>query len=73
MVRVFLAVLAAASLAGCATMKGDKTVCPEYRGLHCATAPECSMDQARGCRVCQCQAADRSDGRLPTGVPPDLR
>jgi hypothetical protein len=65
----------AAMLSGCAAIaKRDTTVCAEYRGLFCATAPECSMDQARGCRVCQCSpAAADVNGNLPTGVAPDQR
>lgn len=62
-------------LASCATLKADQTVCPEYRDLRCATAPECSMDVARGCRVCRCSPATGDDqkGTLPSGVPPDRR
>lgn len=67
-------ILLAVSLTGCATLKSDKTVCSEYRDLRCATAPECSMDAERGCRVCQCSpAAQGQEGGLPTGVPPDRR
>ena len=32
----------------------DKDLCPESQGIHCATAPDCTRDSARGCRVCQC-------------------
>ena len=32
----------------------DKDLCPESQGMHCATAPDCTRDSARGCRVCQC-------------------
>lgn len=77
--RVWSASIAGAALvaaaSGCATMKADATVCPEYRNLRCATAPECSMDEQRGCRVCACspaRAADR-EGNLPNPVAPDLR
>ncbi|MBI5542835.1 MAG: hypothetical protein HY901_03025 [Deltaproteobacteria bacterium] len=58
---------------GCATAKSDRTVCPEHRDLRCATALECSMDHARGCRVCQCSPATGVNGQLPSGVPPDQR
>ncbi|MGC4122258.1 MAG: hypothetical protein QM765_48280 [Myxococcales bacterium] len=68
-----LPLLMSAGLSGCATLKSDKTVCPEYRDLRCATAPECSMDAERGCRVCQCAPSRTEDGKLPTGVPPDHR
>jgi hypothetical protein len=63
------------TLGGCATLKGDRTVCPEYRDMRCATPPECSMDEARGCRVCQCSRPVGADstGTLPSGVPPDRR
>ena len=32
----------------------DKDLCPESQALRCATAPDCTRDSARGCRVCQC-------------------
>lgn len=61
-------------LGACATLSSDASVCPEYRDVRCATAPECSVDRDRGCRVCQCSAAGAEDGReLPTAVPPDER
>ncbi|BDG10593.1 hypothetical protein [Anaeromyxobacter paludicola] len=63
------------ALAGCATLRSDETVCPEYRDLRCLTAPECSLDRTRGCRVCQCRKVDaapaKEDGRLPSNLPPD--
>lgn len=72
--------LAVAMLAaGCAWTKPlahDLTVCPEYRDLRCLTAPDCSMDEKRGCRVCQCGPGpgEKGDtGRLETHVPPDQR
>lgn len=54
--RAFLLALALATgpLVGCASLKNDKTVCPEYRELRCMAAPDCSLDQSRGCRVCRC-------------------
>ena len=58
--------------AGCATLKSNKTVCPEYRDLRCATAPECSMDYPRGCQVCQCTSGKLTpEGEVRTHVPPD--
>ncbi|HET9596643.1 MAG TPA: hypothetical protein VFP65_13730 [Anaeromyxobacteraceae bacterium] len=60
--RTLLAALAVLA-AGCAHLKGDDTVCPEYRDLRCATAPECAMDAARGCQVCRCAP--------PAYVPPE--
>ena len=70
----FAALTVIGILDGCATLRGDRTVCPEYRDMRCATIPECSMDAARSCRVCQCSppVAD-SKGTLPSGVPPDRR
>jgi len=71
--------LFAVAFASCATMKSDLTVCPEYRGLRCMTAVECSMNAARGCQVCQCSPAGptspgpMSPGPAPTGIPPDRR
>ncbi len=74
--------LAVVSLCGCTTLSTNKTVCAEYRDLICATAPECSMDRARGCQVCQCRPPayfgppanfGREGGGLPSGIPPDRR
>ncbi len=67
--------LAAAAAAACAHPRAAETVCPEYRNLACMTAPECSMDRARGCQVCQCRpsAAGKEAPLPPSGVPPDRR
>ncbi len=51
--RVFLLL----AVASCATLRNDATVCAEYRELRCAAGTSCSMDQARGCKVCQCAKA----------------
>ncbi|MGZ6123348.1 MAG: hypothetical protein ACXWLR_00205 [Myxococcales bacterium] len=66
--RVLLLVLCA--LCSCATPKGDQTVCPEYRGLRCATRISCSMDRARGCQVCQCESAAPQGPDGKPGLPP---
>ena len=73
--RLLLLSLTVAWLAagGCATMTNDTTVCPEYRDLRCATAPECSMDKQRGCRLCSCTAARSTGGEMPSPVQPDIR
>lgn len=42
------------AVGGCAPFHNDTTVCSQYREVRCATAPECSYDRARGCRVCRC-------------------
>jgi hypothetical protein len=52
--------------ASCAHQQKDRTVCPEYRNMRCVAGPRCSMDHARGCRVCQCDAFDQ-----PSEHPPD--
>jgi hypothetical protein len=52
--------------AGCAANKKDHTVCPEYREQRCVAGARCSMDHARGCRVCQCDPVD-----VPSEGPPD--
>ena len=71
---LLLAALSLASTTACATLRKDKTVCAEYREMRCATAPECSYDQGRGCRVCQCSPAGANqDGQLPSGISPDQR
>jgi hypothetical protein len=48
-----LAVSIALLLASACAMN-DKDLCPESQGTRCATAPDCTRDSARGCRVCQC-------------------
>jgi hypothetical protein len=62
-------VLFSSSLAGgsCAHHQKDRTVCPEYRKLRCVAGTRCSMDHARGCRVCQCAPLDQP----PEGPPDD--
>lgn len=77
MARWIVAVALAALAAGCVTptpQRTSMTVCPEYRGIVCATAVDCSMNYERGCQVCQCApaAVDRNRS-LPSGAPPDLR
>jgi hypothetical protein len=53
--------------AGCAQLKANQTVCPEYRDLRCATAPECALDEARGCQLCRCAPPPAV---FPPAVPP---
>jgi hypothetical protein len=69
--------LAWLSLGGCATVGSTmgSDICPEYRSMRCMTAPECSMDQQRGCRVCACSGARPADreGRLTNPIAPDQR
>lgn len=48
-----------ALLTACASLAKDESVCPEYRGLRCPAGATCSMDQARNCRVCQCNPIDK--------------
>lgn len=50
----FSAIVLVLASASCAHHKKDQTVCPEYRSLRCTGGTQCSMDQERGCRVCQC-------------------
>ena len=57
-------------VAGCATLSKDTSVCPEYRNLRCASGTVCSMDQTRGCRVCQCDAGDVQLRPVETSPPP---
>ncbi len=72
--HLIVVLVAALSLFGCAHLQNNQSVCPEYRDIHCATAPECSMDPARGCEVCQCRpAATDAEGNLPSAAPPDRR
>ncbi|HEY3445820.1 MAG TPA: hypothetical protein VGK67_05610 [Myxococcales bacterium] len=69
--RWFGALLAVLLGLGCATLKSNQAVCAEYRELRCAGAPECSMDSARGCQVCQCLSGmNHGEGGLPRGIPP---
>jgi len=64
-VRALLALAAAAATLSCAHFRStnDRTLCPESRELVCLTAPDCSMDEARGCRVCQCSSGVPAGGR----------
>ena len=72
MTRTAIALFAAFALGACATLRNDKTICPEYRNLRCMTAPECSMDAKRGCQVCSCSPATVGPDRAPpSGLPPD--
>jgi len=45
------------ALCACAHVNQDQTVCPESRDLRCLTRTICALDEARGCRVCRCEAA----------------
>jgi hypothetical protein len=72
--RALALLVLSVALGGCATTSKDKTICPEYRSLRCATAPECSFNNERGCFLCQCSPASADqNGSLPTGVAPDRR
>ncbi|HKA88557.1 MAG TPA: hypothetical protein VKE22_12895 [Haliangiales bacterium] len=63
--------LLAALAGGCATLKNDTTVCPEYRDLRCATSVDCAFDNARGCRVCRCaRPEDLPQPPPPSTLPP---
>jgi hypothetical protein len=74
MLRRRVQTLAAFSLMSCAHLQSNESVCPEFRELHCMTAPECSMDPKRGCEVCQCRpAAADAEGKLPPPASPDRR
>jgi hypothetical protein len=65
---MILAILAA--LFGCATLRRDETVCPEYRDIRCLAGAECSVDNPRGCRVCRCNSIDAMS---QDPVAPDVR
>lgn len=54
--RIFLLGLALAAAVGCASMKKDTSVCPEFRNIRCGGDTICTMDPQRGCRTCRCQA-----------------
>jgi hypothetical protein len=60
LVRFAIALVAlVAAASGCATVgSAVADACPESRALRCATPPTCSLDRARGCRVCACSAWD---------------
>ena len=65
-------------LAGCAALKKDTTVCPEYRNLRCMTGTSCQTDKRRGCKVCQCSmdvtegGNEGQQGAVPPGAPQPL-
>jgi hypothetical protein len=43
------------ALLGCASVSSHESgLCPESASLRCMSAPECSMDRSRGCKVCAC-------------------
>lgn len=61
----FAAIVLVLVSASCAHQQKDQTVCPEYRSLRCATGTQCSMDQERGCRVCQCAPLNQLQEESP--------
>ncbi|HYV44001.1 MAG TPA: hypothetical protein VFA20_04025 [Myxococcaceae bacterium] len=65
--RILLGLAAAGLALSCSHFQStkDRTLCPESRDQVCLTVPDCTMDEARGCRVCQCSAA------TPTGTRPE--
>jgi hypothetical protein len=52
-------------LLACAHTPKDKTICPEYRNLTCVGGVNCTMDETRGCRVCQCVGFNTYDSSRP--------
>lgn len=69
-VSIIVLVLASAS---CASRQKDQTVCPEYRSMRCTAGTRCSMDQQRGCRVCQCAPQNQlhEDSADSNALPPE--
>ncbi|WP_428266890.1 hypothetical protein [Haliangium sp.] len=65
MARWMLTVVVLLVCSACAANKKDNTVCPEYRSMRCMAGVRCSMDQERGCRVCQCDSLDGMDPKTP--------
>jgi len=67
--RTLLLLLA---LCACAHLKEDQTVCQESRDVRCLGRTACTMDAARGCRVCRCEAVSTEgpDGRPQPPPPP---
>jgi hypothetical protein len=63
--RALLVLAAAAAALSCAhgAKSKDRTLCPESQALMCLTVPDCTMDEARGCRVCQCSPAGNPGAR----------
>ena len=60
------------ALCACAHGKSDQTICPEYRTQRCLAGQQCSMDKARGCKVCQCEGVVQTgaDGNPTMPDPP---
>ena len=52
--RPHLLAFSVALLLAPACAMNEKDLCPESQGMRCATAPDCTRDSTRGCRVCQC-------------------
>jgi hypothetical protein len=70
----FLLTAVLAVAAGCATLKKDQTVCPEYRNLRCAAGTFCDLDRSRGCKVCRCQSVNTNEDPGPDDTrPPDVQ
>jgi hypothetical protein len=72
LVVVLIAALAPAcrsSRAKSVSTQHEEGVCPEYVDLKCLTIVDCSFDEARGCRVCQCRPWDQGVAEGET-VPP---
>lgn len=70
--RALLLAATAAAALSCAhgsQASKDSTLCPESRELVCLTAPACTMDEARGCRVCQCSPAYQPERPENAGRP----
>jgi hypothetical protein len=67
--KKLLVMCALLMIGGCAAMKKDTSVCPEYRNLRCGGDTICTMDQSRGCRVCRCQAPNWNKDQPPDNPP----
>jgi hypothetical protein len=55
--------------AGCAL--NDKDLCPESKGIRCATGTDCTRDSSRGCTVCQCSNPYPTAPNTPMRAPAD--
>jgi hypothetical protein len=65
----YLLLASLVALLGCANVSTQEGggVCPESASLTCLTAPQCSYDRDRHCKVCQCTKG------IYNAVPPDER
>jgi len=69
LVRSALLLLVVGVFTDCAP--NEKDLCPESKGLRCASGTDCSRDRARGCSVCSCSNPYPTAPYTPMRAPAD--